>query len=352
MNNNVTVSGMAVTTKVSSNLLISQDNVEANFAGTLSQTRQALLEPSSTINAIDYYYTSTANVKGNGDAKNDSYTAYDEDTALSHDNAGKTAYDDGFNSNYGISSPAATATGVAYGYVDYTFYLKAYNTEADAQDLKLTELNLKYNNGIVSDKAWRVALIAQSATAGTPVNDAAVAANVVSIFTLPGATNFAANTAVSGPAAVSTLSYGSSKTAYNQSGVIGSIAVGATAYYKVILRLWLEGEDTSCTVDTYATLTNAYTLDVKFELATETAASTCINKYGVVALGAEKDENDNGTATTTVDGSDSVKTLYAYTTTAGFTVYSDDAEIDADSVFYSLSGTAATTIAENQAALK
>ena len=113
MNNRVTVTGMTLTTKVSSNLLISADNVEANFANTLEQERTGLIEPASTINGIAYYWTATSNVAGSGDAIANTYTLYNEDTELAFAAADKTNYDNEFNVNYGFPSPTASATGVA-----------------------------------------------------------------------------------------------------------------------------------------------------------------------------------------------------------------------------------------------
>ena len=65
MNNTVTVSGMQVTTKVSSNLQIADGDAahsEANYGDTLSQQRAGILEPASSYNGVNFYYT----VKGKG----------------------------------------------------------------------------------------------------------------------------------------------------------------------------------------------------------------------------------------------------------------------------------------------
>ena len=47
---------------------------------------------------------------------------------------------------------------------------------------------------------------------------------------------------------------------------IGTVANGTTKYFKVTLRLWLEGEDTTCNSTTYAQLTDVYSLSAKFDL--------------------------------------------------------------------------------------
>ena len=291
MNKEVSVTGMMMRTSVGNNLLISETNADAaSYKNNLNQARACTLEPSSTINGINYYWTSTSNVDAAGNAIAETYTAYSEAAALKHDAAGKTAYDTAFNTNYAFATPTATYTGVAYGYVDYTFYLKAVNTEQTSQALNLTKLNLLYNGvaptdesgtayGVV-DKAWRAALIVQDITTNfdygstfTNAIAAPTAANTVSMFTISGAVNHdgdgtTADYAVgdnSGTPAVIDLSYGSSKTAYNLAGTLDNIAAGAEKHYKVTVRVWLEGEDTTCTNKTYATLKNNYTLDLKFQ---------------------------------------------------------------------------------------
>ena len=57
---------------------------------------------------------------------------------------------------------------------------------------------------------------------------------------------------------------------------VDSIAAGATEYNKVTVRLWLEGEDTTCTNETYAQLTNAYSLALTFHLGGSENAVTVI----------------------------------------------------------------------------
>lgn len=311
MNKEVSVTGMMMRTQVGSNLLISETNADAaSYKNDLNQDRACTLEPSSTINGINYYWTSTSNVDAAGNAITETYTAYDEDTALAHDAAGKTNYDDGFNTNYAFTTPTATYTGVSYGYVDYVFYLKAVNTEQTSQSLNLTKLNLLYNGvaptdqsgnayGVV-DKAWRTALIVQDITEGfaygstfTNAIAAPAAANTVSIFTIGGAENHD-NTdyAVgdnSGTPTVMDLSYGASKTAYNQAGTLDTIAAGAEKHYKVTVRLWLEGEDKTCTNQTYATLKSNYTLDLKFEYGgtavTNISNTAVVNATATLATG-------------------------------------------------------------------
>ena len=87
MNNKVTVTGMTVTTKVSENLMIADDTIgstavqaEANFKNSLVQEKTGLLEPASTVDGINYYFTSSKNVTATGDALTDAYTLYNPST--------------------------------------------------------------------------------------------------------------------------------------------------------------------------------------------------------------------------------------------------------------------------------
>ena len=44
------------------------------------------------------------------------------------------------------------------------------------------------------------------------------------------------------------------------------IDTGVTKYYKVLVRVWLEGEDKTCNSATYAKLSDAWSLDLEFQL--------------------------------------------------------------------------------------
>jgi hypothetical protein len=323
MNKEVTVTGMQLRTTVGSNLLISATNENAaSYQNNLNQLRECTLEPASTKNGINFFWTPTSNVDAAGAAKTVTYTAYTEDDGDSwnHTNAAKTAYDEDFNTTYGFTTPTKDYEGVAYGYLDYTFYLKAVNTEASAQDIKLTKLNFLYNgvnptnaDGVV-DKAWRVALMAKETTLGETTDDPG-ANDVVSIFTIDGAHNFTYNAASDSTpqkdlaigaanTAAQALSYGSAWNNstpvdyYNKAGSWGNMASGAEKYYKVVVRMWLEGEDTTCTNQTYATLKNDYTLDLKFEFSQGNAVTKINN--GTTAT---------GNATNTVSGAVSTAAL-------------------------------------------
>lgn len=313
MSKEVQVTGMQMRTTVSSNLLISTTNLDADYTSqTLSQTRKALLEPASTVNGVTGTYYYTVNAKANGDAVEDAYVLYAENaaTAVQNATAGKPNYDSAFNSAYKLGNSGVfksdniamtdSANGAAYGYIDYTFYLKATSNgsaETTAQQLRMTKCDLDYNSSALDndgtagkvggpDRAWRVAVFASDITSTAAGNGrvdtdvAATASNQKGLLSVSGATyqtvDNSVNQAVSG-----TTGLGNVVNNGTAGVVIGAINTNnASKYYKVTVRLWLEGEDTTCTSETYAALTNDYKLDLAFELtdgSNDTAAVTNIS---------------------------------------------------------------------------
>ena len=79
MNNKVTVTGMQVKTKVNSNLLIddvANGHHDSEYVAGITQVRKGILEPASTTDGVNFWYTLPSNVAGDGDAKTDSYVKY------------------------------------------------------------------------------------------------------------------------------------------------------------------------------------------------------------------------------------------------------------------------------------
>lgn len=331
MNTQIKVTGMTVTTKVSSSLQIAVNNNEAEFSNDdIQQDRAGILEPASTIDGNTYYYTTNAN--GYGQANNPGYTAYAEGTALGTEDAtasGKTNYDADFNDDYGFvysldSTPLTPDDNdgkgngeVGFAYIDYSFYLKAYMTTSEK--IILSRCNMKYDGGDLEDEhAWRVAFFAHEVSKNTPEADATTTAasgalksilafnesknqnQVVSeiiennvdvdssiYFTdpellnaVPASTKGNGTTAyykasgelepkaVNSATTVAALASGSRDTTAHK-GAKAEIPAPAAAgnhYYKVVVRLWLEGEDVTCKSDTFATLTDEWSLDLAFRL--------------------------------------------------------------------------------------
>ena len=229
------------------------------------------------------------------------YTGYSETTDgnATAAAAGKYKHDAAFNTAYGID-PAADDFGTAYGYIDYVFYLKATGT-VDNQEIRMTKCDLDFANDNTAatltygdlgtgDKAWRVALFAtqladaQAGKGNTGTDGAAIGQidpaasgqTAKAILKLSDAAYFdgtAAATA-STKAAVTT-----------GSGVIDTIDAGETKYYKVLVRVWLEGEDTTCNTKTYAALEDGqWKLDLDFWLVDTTNSTENTAHPAVTAI--------------------------------------------------------------------
>lgn len=307
MNKEVQVSGLQMKTKVGSNLLISSDNVEGNYSSDrVVFARKALLEPVSSISGKtgSFFYTTDAKASGekahaaSGDF---SYVAYNENTALagsaaSDATAGKYKYDALFNDKYTIAAADRGSTEdfkTAYGYVDYVFYLKA-TGEAEDQQLRMTQcdLNYTYDNASTTevnetdpgDNAWRIAVFATNITTnggkGNSGNDGAAVgkidpANVSgesakAILKLAEGDNWTSGSAVENATTVSSVT-----PAYTTAAILDNdIDAGVTKYYKVLVRVWLEGEDKSCNSETYAQLTDSWSLDLDFQLTSSSEDGT------------------------------------------------------------------------------
>jgi hypothetical protein len=62
-------------------------------------------------------------------------------------------------------------------------------------------------------------------------------------------------------------------------GTIASVPAGKTNYYKVVVRLYLEGQDTTCTNTTFMDLTKTgakWTLDLELKLDTDAVSNTAV----------------------------------------------------------------------------
>ncbi len=281
MNKEVTVTGMELKTKVGSNLLVCDTNLEKDYSDDLSQNRKALLEPVSTTNAIDtnFFYTLTAAADGHWLGESGTIFQYAEAAATTNSTStglGKAGYDAQFNTKYGVT-PDATDFKTAYGYVDYTFYLKAVS-EAKDSAINLTECNLIYDNAALGsgDNAWRVAIFAKELdqTTGDGTTNQVItnsADNLVSILDIDNASmNWTANNAVS-----ATDGTKAAVTKASTAVTFGDVDAGATKYYKVVARVYLEGEDKSCNTATYAALQDKiWELGLQFELGQGTAVNT------------------------------------------------------------------------------
>ncbi|MDY2851679.1 MAG: hypothetical protein SOV55_06130 [Candidatus Borkfalkiaceae bacterium] len=254
LNNKVTVTGMQVSTKVDNNLLIADSTegtvkaAENAFGNALNQSVNGELQPASTVDGVNFFYTNEA--KANGEAIKKSYSA--------------------------VSDNKITIGSKDYqAYAQQVFELKAINTSARDVYVKLSTLNLLYNGSAVTvEQAYRVAVFCQElATGGNAYKAFGTAAN--SIFTIDGATNFTRGEAVNSTTTTAAVTYGTK--------FFKSVSANSTAYYKITVRMWLEGEDTTCNNTTFMSLTGKWTLDLMFTLDKNSEPSTAVTNIGTEA---------------------------------------------------------------------
>lgn len=278
MNKTVTVTGMEVRTTVSSNLLISPDgtltstvkNAESTFTTSDTTQIKAWLQPASSDTAAttNFWYTLNANADGSKSAGN--YTDYDS-VGLGAATDTST-YANKFSEEYGVTKTQVTDFGAtttpnnaAVGYVDYIFQLKATNTTGSEEKIYLTDLKLTYGKDTDGDKAFRTAVFCEELSSAFTGDITLTAANFKGIYAPASADNHTAGAAVSsatGTTAITNFMNGDSDPATE----LATISAGATKYYKVVVRLWIEGEDTTCTSETFANLTDTWSLDLRLDL--------------------------------------------------------------------------------------
>ncbi len=281
MNKRAKVENLSLKATVSSNLLISPDNSsDATYDKELKKNISALLAPSSTVNGTDYFYTLDAAADGHkAKGPNDEYPflRYTETKSLDvlDTYAEKDKYDSVFNLNYGISTAnpqEASEYKTAYGYVDYVMYLKATSTEEN-QKIVMNKCNLLYKGDVLEDKAWRAAVFVQETSAKTQPTSLGI---LVSIIAPAEAKNHNI-----GLAADSMLSIGTIQKESKEVIIDNAITSGNSKYYKVVVRVWIEGEDTTCTTEIYGNKTDKYTLDLEYIIDKETNGVTTIGSVKI-----------------------------------------------------------------------
>lgn len=288
MNKTVTVTGMEVKTHVGSNLLIQAGALtdvttlgEATFITDETQEIKKILEPVSTVDGKSFFYTLDAKANGaklhepigSDDSNTINYTAYDITAAATGTNA--SDYANKFSQDYELNKTTAgnliTGEQGAVGYVDYVFQLKATNTEASAQDINLTKLDLTYGAATDGNKAYRAAVFVSDPVdvggAFTNWSDSADLPTANAIYTPSGATNFDPGKAVNAADSRDTVTYVTAATA------IASVPANSVKYYKIVVRLWIEGEDTTCYTNMFKPLTSDWKLDLEMQLGQGTGVT-------------------------------------------------------------------------------
>jgi len=261
MNQKVSVTGMAVTTAVNDNLFIAQSTAsnnklaDADFRNALHYTAEAAkLQPVSTVDANNFYYTNEAAADGHKVSGN--YTALANNDIL----VNSTHYQ---------------------GYADYVFELKAINANDTNEYVNLTKLNILYEGDVTKvTHAFRVAIFVQAntsafddltdeqkATAYTGAYDAIGAVN--SIFAKSDYAYFTTGKAVSATDALAAVSN-------INTAVSLLVPANTTKYFKVTVRIWLEGEDTDCYNTKFVNLTSQWALDLAFELQANNTAAVAV----------------------------------------------------------------------------
>ena len=251
-NNQVNVTGMTVQTEVQGNLFIAESNTSDAVYTTndLAQTVSGKVEPVSTTDGTNWFYTKDK-VKGDGSTEAAAqFETYSNNTD--------------FANYYGI-------TGVV-PYVDYTFYLKATSSAAN-QKVSISKANLLYNSAQLGadDLAWRLAIYSQ------PVAEGAAGSGDgtnVSILKQASAAYFDNKAVASVDGSTKAATFGAVSNLGSEALVDTIATAGSTQRYKVVVRLFLEGNDTKCKNETYVTLTAAYSLSLTCEL----------NQNGVTAI--------------------------------------------------------------------
>jgi len=275
MNKEVSVTGMQMTTKVSENLLIAPDTIANNakladsaFRNALVDTKSAFLEPVSTVDGTNFFYTAGTNVQGNGSVINTKWNTY----------ADTPAGIEAFASEYALTGTDAANV---KGYVDYVYQLKAVNGSTDSK-IRLTKLDLNYGgSGDNGQKASRVAVFVEnlgsvtSSGTSTYLAPSGTIGTLTSIFSASGAQNFSkalgtsdtADDAVSGETTRADVQVPNTAVAL-------TAANNATSYYKIVVRVWIEGEDTTCNNATFMDLTDKWSLDMTWDLEADSNATT------------------------------------------------------------------------------
>lgn len=272
MNNRVTVTGMQVKATVSDSLLIASSSegtsksADSAFTKGINQPVSGILQPVSTISGAkdSFYYTYDAKADGS------KATAVAQEPYIAVPKTGTDAYkvDDG--------------TGTAKdAFKDYVFEIKAINANSSAsKNLILTKLNLLYDGAAVTEHAYRVAIFTQEeATGGTAYGELATTTAADAIYA-PSGFEYFNNTAVSSTAQKAAVS----PTVNNSTTWAKTVAKQTTSYFKITVRLWLEGEDTDCYTSQFVTLTDSWTLDLAFELSTTDSSVALIGSAANLAL--------------------------------------------------------------------
>ena len=261
INSDVDVNGMTVSTTTSDSILVATDVItstgpvsDAAFGTTLTQgTAGGTLNPVSTVDGVNFYYVDGGNVTGSGDAKEEEYIAYN------HSNTAA------FNTAYGTTGQNAV------GYVEYVFQIKATNADpSNAKSLNITTLGLAYSGAVDNDqKAFRVAVFADTNEDGFT---SGVGTHITTLRA-DDATYLTTDKAVASDSGLDTVAK------LDTAATLASVGANKTEYVKVVVRLWLEGEDTTCKNNVYADLVDGtFALNLKVQFGGDAVTALTLSK--------------------------------------------------------------------------
>ena len=205
------------------------------------ETPAKKLAPVSTVDGENFFWNKGTNVAGDGNAIADTYEAYNL-------------------TEFQKAHPESV------GYIEYNLLLKA--TLTAVSPINLTELKLTYSKAADNQNAFRVAFFA-SAPCDSAKTASAESVTLVSIMSNDKNTtkNFDAGKAVNSASSIDTVSNAGA------SAVVATSSPAETKYYRVVVRLWIEGEDDTCRTEVFNPLDGEWALSLGFE-ASNTAAVT------------------------------------------------------------------------------
>lgn len=231
-------------------------------------TAKKTLAPVSSIDGVNFYFTNGDNVDGIGDAIKEQYTLYSE---------------------------SANFPSGASPYIEYDLLLKAtLSPSADNAPIpiNLTELKLAYDNGAQEkdeENAFRIAFFASPAVESvTNATDATT--TLVAIMNSQNETkNFTRETVTVDERSVTQnwAVYKTTGTAddsalkpvqkndpvVDKAQVDNNVETGKNVYYRVIVRLWIEGEDITCTNSVFSPLAGSWMCSLKFATTGDAVAN-------------------------------------------------------------------------------
>ena len=304
MNTVVTATGMQVTATAGDNIMVYKTPSQVQGAdkdfhnAVVLPHKEVKLAPASSADGKDFYYVDGRNVNGAGNViRPMEYIAYD---------AGSSQSVNDFNKNYRTSGSVA--------YTEYIFQLKATNAQDYTQELVMATLDLTYGGTTYgTQKAFRVAVFADAFPADDNPDDAIYPSvsteTLVSVLAPEDATYRTTRedgTDVIGQTvgmnALDELAM-CDVANFGEKASFGEVLPGETVYYRVIVRLWLEGEDTTCGNATFAPLDEAWALDLSVCFATDVIKPVeRINDTSIVGKTLLYTDGQNGYTVDTAKG--------------------------------------------------